>query len=139
MVGMARVRRGFARCRDVRLDAQFYFFFLGVSAAFVGLLEMVGVELPERAEWLAFAVFAVVSMLAFRKRIYQLVRNRTGVVEERLNLGDRVTVPIRLEPGQTCRVDYCGFDLDCAQQRSASDRSRPRGNDRTDRRTSRFT
>jgi inner membrane protein len=47
-------------------------------------------------------------MVAFRQRIYQLVRNRTGVVEERLNLGDRVTVPVRLEPGQTCRVDYRG-------------------------------
>jgi hypothetical protein len=90
------------------LDAQFYLVFLGVSAFVVGLLGLAGVNMPEWAEWLAFAAFAIITMLAFRQRIYQLVRNRTGVVEERLNLGDRVTVPVRLEPGQVCRVDYRG-------------------------------
>jgi inner membrane protein len=90
------------------LDAQFYLVFLGVSAALVGFFGMFGVDLPEWGEWLAFAAFSLISMVAFRQRIYQLVRNRTGVVEERLNLGDRVTVPVRLEPGQTCRVDYRG-------------------------------
>ena len=90
------------------LDAQFYLVFLGISAALVGLLAMVGIDLPEWAEWLAFAIFAIVTMVTFRKRIYQLVRNRTGVVEEPLNLGDKVRVPVRLEPGQTCRVDYRG-------------------------------
>lgn len=90
------------------LDAQFYLVFLGVSAALVGFFGLFGVHLPEWAEWLAFATFSIVTMVAFRQRIYQLVRNRTGVVEERLNLGDRVTVPVRLEPGQSCRVDYRG-------------------------------
>jgi membrane protein implicated in regulation of membrane protease activity len=37
-----------------------------------------------------------------------MVRGRTGHVEERLTVGDRVTVPVRLEPSQTCRVDYRG-------------------------------
>jgi membrane protein implicated in regulation of membrane protease activity len=90
------------------LDAQFYLVFLGVSAALVGFFGLFGVHLPEWAEWLAFAAFSIITMVAFRQRIYQLVRNRTGVVEERLTLGDRVTVPVRLEPGQTCRVDYRG-------------------------------
>jgi inner membrane protein len=90
------------------LDAQFYLVFLGVSAALVGFFGLFGVNLPEWGEWLAFAAFSLITMVAFRQRIYQLVRNRTGVVEERLNLGDRVTVPVRLEPGQTCRVDYHG-------------------------------
>jgi inner membrane protein len=90
------------------LDAQFYLVFLGVSAALVGFFGLFGVNLPEWGEWLSFAAFSLITMVAFRQRIYQLVRNRTGVVEERLNLGDRVTVPVRLEPGQTCRVDYRG-------------------------------
>lgn len=90
------------------LDAQFYLVFLGISAGLVGLLGLIGIDLPEWAEWLAFAALSIVTMLAFRQRLYQLVRNRTGKVEERLNLGDRVTVPVRLEPGQTCRVDYRG-------------------------------
>jgi inner membrane protein len=90
------------------LDAQFYLVFLGVSAALVGLLGLTGISMPEWAEWLAFAAFALITMIAFRQRLYALVRNRTGVVEERLNLGDRVTIPVRLEPGQTCRVDHRG-------------------------------
>jgi membrane protein implicated in regulation of membrane protease activity len=90
------------------LDAQFYLVFLGVSAAVVGLLALAGINLPEWAQWLTFAVLALIAMVGFRKRVYQLVRGRTGFVEERLTLGDRVTVPVRLEPSQTCRVDYRG-------------------------------
>jgi inner membrane protein len=90
------------------LDAQFYLVFLGISAALVGLFGLAGINMPEWAEWLAFASFAVISMVAFRKQLYQLVRNRTGVVEAPLNLGDRVTVPTRMEQGQSCRVEYRG-------------------------------
>lgn len=90
------------------LDAQFYLVFLGVAAAVVGLIGLVGIQMPEWAEWLAFATFSIVSMLAFRRRIYQLVRNRTGVVEQRLSLGDRVTIPVLLEPGHQTRVDHRG-------------------------------
>jgi inner membrane protein len=90
------------------LDAQFYLVFLGISAALVGLCGLAGINMPEWAEWLAFASFALITMVAFRRQLYQLVRNRTGVVEAPLNLGDRVTVPLRLEPGQSCRVEYRG-------------------------------
>nr|WP_298724629.1 NfeD family protein [uncultured Steroidobacter sp.] len=90
------------------LDAQFYLVFFGISAAIIGFLGLTGVNLPDWAQWLSLSVLAVVSMLTFRKRAYELVRNRTGHVEERLTVGDRVTVPVRLEPSQTCRVDYRG-------------------------------
>lgn len=90
------------------LDAQFYLVFLGVSAAIVGLLGLAGLDLPAWAQWLMFAILAVAAMVSFRKRVYELVRGRTGHVEERLTVGDRVTVPVRLEPSQTCRVDYRG-------------------------------
>ncbi|MBL8268668.1 NfeD family protein [Steroidobacter sp.] len=90
------------------LDAQFYLVFFGISAAIVGFLGLAGVDLPDWAQWLALSVLAVASMLTFRKRAYELVRLRTGHVEERLTVGDRVTVPVRLEPTQTCRVDYRG-------------------------------
>ena len=90
------------------LDAQFYLVFLGVSAALVGLLGLAGVALPEWAQWLTFAALALITMVSFRERVYGLVRRRTGVVEERLSLGDRVLIPTRLEPGQTCRIEYRG-------------------------------
>lgn len=90
------------------LDAQFYLVFLGVSAALVGLLALAGIAMPDWAQWLLFAALALIAMVSFRKRVYQLVRGRTGAVEERLTLGDRVVIPTRLEPGQTCRVEYRG-------------------------------
>lgn len=90
------------------IDAQFYLVFLGAAAVLVGLIGLAGIDLLEWAQWLLFAAFAIVTMLTFRKRLYALVRNRSGHVQERLTLGDRVIVPQRLEPGQTCRVDYRG-------------------------------
>jgi hypothetical protein len=90
------------------IDLQFYLVFLGVSAAIVGLLGLAGLTMPEWAQWLLFAALAVVAMVAFRRRVYALVRGQTGHVPERVTSGDRVAVPVRLEPGQTCRVDYRG-------------------------------
>ena len=89
-------------------DAQFYLVFFGISAAIVGLFGLSGLDLPDWSQWLAFSVLAVATMVTFRKRAYELVRQRTGHVEQRLTVGDRVTVPVRLEPSQTCRVDYRG-------------------------------
>jgi membrane protein implicated in regulation of membrane protease activity len=90
------------------IDAQFYLVFIGVAAVFVGLIGLSGVTLPEWAEWLVFAVVSLATMFAFRRRIYQLVRGRSGHVQERVTSGDKVVVPMRLEQGQECRVEYRG-------------------------------
>jgi membrane protein implicated in regulation of membrane protease activity len=90
------------------IDAQFYLVFIGLSAALVGLLGLFGVGLPEWAQWLMFAALGLVAMVTFRRRIYERVRGRGGQVDERLTVGDRVLVPMRLEPGQSGRVDYRG-------------------------------
>jgi membrane protein implicated in regulation of membrane protease activity len=90
------------------IDAQFYLVFLGISAALVGLLDLADPTMVAWQQWLAFAVLALVTMIAFRDRVYQLVRSRTGHVEQPLTLGDRVVIPVRLEPGQTCRAQYRG-------------------------------
>ena len=47
-------------------------------------------------------------MLAFRRRVYAMVRGPHRARGGARDLGDRVVVPARLEPGQTCRVDYRG-------------------------------
>ncbi|HEY8266268.1 MAG TPA: NfeD family protein [Steroidobacteraceae bacterium] len=90
------------------IDAQFYLVFIGLSAAIVGLLGLFGVALPQWTQWLVFSALAVVAMLTFRRRLYEMVRNRGGHVDERLTIGDRVVVADRLEPGQSGRVDYRG-------------------------------
>ena len=90
------------------IDAQFYLVFIGLSAAVVGLVGLVNVDLPNWAQWLVFSALSIVAMLAFRRRLYELVRNRSGHVEERLTVGGRVVVASRLEPGQSGRVEYRG-------------------------------
>ena len=90
------------------VDAQFYLVFIGVAAALVGLLGLTGIALPQWAQWLLFAALAIVTMLAFRKRVYQVVRGQGGQVEAPVTTGDRVRVSMRLEPGQSGRVDYRG-------------------------------
>ena len=90
------------------IDAQFYLVFLGFSAALVGLFGLTTDILPAWQQWLLFAVLSVAAMVAFRERVYQLVRKRTGHVEQPLTLGDRIVIPERLEPGQSCRAQYRG-------------------------------
>ncbi len=90
------------------IDAQFYLVFIGLSAAVVGLLGLVGVDLPNWAQWLIFAALAIAAMFGFRRRLYEMVRHRGGRVDERLTVGDRVMIHARLEPGQSGRVDYRG-------------------------------
>ena len=90
------------------IDAQFYLVFIGLSAAIVGLLGLAGIDLPVWAQWLVFSGLALVAMLGFRRRLYELTRGRAGVVDERLTIGDRVPVVARLEPGQSGRVEYRG-------------------------------
>jgi inner membrane protein len=90
------------------IDAQFYLVFLGVSAAVVGLFGLAGVPIPLWGQWVGFGVLSLVTMVTFRRQLYQMARKRSGHVEQRLTLGDRIKVPEQLDPGQTCRVDYRG-------------------------------
>jgi membrane protein implicated in regulation of membrane protease activity len=79
------------------IDAQFYLVFIGLSAAVVGLLGLFSLHLPNWAQWLVFSALAIVAMVSFRRRLYQLVRKSGGRV-----------VNARLEPGQSGRVEYRG-------------------------------
>jgi len=90
------------------IDVQFYLVFIGLSAAVVGLLGLAGITLPEWAQWLVFSALAIGAMLAFRRRLYEMIRGGGGQVDERLTVGDRVVIPARLEPGHSGRVEYRG-------------------------------
>ena len=89
------------------VNAQFYLVFLGISAFVVGLLELTGLITADWLQWATFAVIAVVSMISFRKQIYEKMRRalppmRSGPA------GEIVTLPIVLPPGETCRLEYRG-------------------------------
>ena len=90
------------------IDAQFYLVFLGIAALVVGLGALAGLASPEWAQWLAFAVLSVISMLAFRRRLYGMLRGSTGSIDERVTPGERIRLPAALAPGETSRIDYRG-------------------------------
>jgi membrane protein implicated in regulation of membrane protease activity len=89
------------------VDAQFYFVFIGLAAVVVGLLGLVGIDLPEWAQWMLFAVLAVAAMLTIRRQLYEKLRHRvTSTVDT--DVAQRVKIPEELAPGKSTRVEYRG-------------------------------
>jgi membrane protein implicated in regulation of membrane protease activity len=89
------------------VDAQFYLVFAGLSAVVVGLLGLVGLELPVAGQWLLFAVLAVTAMFTLRRPIYAKLMNKPfGNVSS--DLDQRVVLAQELAPGKSCRIEYRG-------------------------------
>jgi membrane protein implicated in regulation of membrane protease activity len=61
------------------VSAQFYLVFIGGAAIAVGLLTYVAGPLAAGAQWVIFSVLAVVSMVAFRSRVYRLLHRGPGL------------------------------------------------------------
>jgi membrane protein implicated in regulation of membrane protease activity len=89
------------------VDAQFYLVFIGGSAFIVGMLQLAGAGLPDWLQWLLFAALAAVSLFAFRRRIYELLRRRLPPLKGG-PAGEIITLPADLPPGETCRLEYRG-------------------------------
>lgn len=91
------------------VDAQFYLVFLGVSAAVVGLASLFGLQLPEWAQWLTFAVVSLVFFAAFRKTLYEKIRGGGPGFEQKY-VGEVVTVAEDIASGARGRAQYRGSD-----------------------------
>jgi membrane protein implicated in regulation of membrane protease activity len=89
------------------VNAQFYLVFVGCAAIVVGLATAAIPGLAPWMQWGGFAILGIVSMLAFRNRLYQKLRGhapevRTGPV------GTVLTLPTALAPGESCQVEHGG-------------------------------
>jgi inner membrane protein len=89
------------------VDAQFYLVFVGGSALIVGLLSLAVPCLPEWTQWALFAVLAAVSMVTFRRRIYEQLRRNLPIMRHG-PAGETVVLPAALAPGATCRLEFRG-------------------------------
>jgi membrane protein implicated in regulation of membrane protease activity len=89
------------------VDAQFYLVFVGASALVVGFLDLSGLLPAVWMQWLSFAVLAVFSMVVFRRRIYDRMRRKLPPMKQG-PAGESVVLPAALQPGETCRLEYCG-------------------------------
>jgi membrane protein implicated in regulation of membrane protease activity len=89
------------------VDAQFYLVFVGGAALVVGLSQLAGAGLAMGSQWLMFAVLAAISMVSFRRRIYE--RMRRGLPQMAGGpVGETVVVPAELAPGANCRLEFRG-------------------------------
>ena len=89
------------------VDAQFYLVFVGAAALVVGFLDLSGLLPAVWMQWLLFAVLAIFSMVTFRRRIYDRMRRKLPAMKQG-PAGETVVLPTDLEPGETCRLEYCG-------------------------------
>src|ERR1017187_9646862 len=83
------------------VDAQFYLVFVGAAALVVGFLSLTAADLAVWLQWLIFTVLAVVSMVGFRRRIYERMR-RTLPKMRSGPAGAVVILATKLAPGETC-------------------------------------
>ncbi|MEQ1802046.1 MAG: NfeD family protein [Gammaproteobacteria bacterium] len=89
------------------IEADFFLVFLGAAAVITGLLGLAMPVIPEWAQWLIFAGLSVVSMVLFRKRVYQLLRpNVPDMVDDMLR--EELQLPVGLPAGGSCRVELRG-------------------------------
>jgi membrane protein implicated in regulation of membrane protease activity len=89
------------------VNAQFYLVFIGAAALVVGILDLAGVLLAVWIEWSLFALLAGVSLIAFRRRVYERIRGTLPDVKMGPK-GESVVLPTELSPGETCRLEFRG-------------------------------
>jgi membrane protein implicated in regulation of membrane protease activity len=89
------------------VNADFYLVFIGGAALIVGLAGLAGLHSPDWLQWLAFIVLAVVSLVGFRRRVYQRLRPVLPTVKCGPE-GDTVVLPASLPPGGTLRLEFRG-------------------------------
>jgi inner membrane protein len=89
------------------VDAQFYLVFVGAAAIAVGIVDTALPELPVWAQWAGFAALAAVSMVGFRRRVYERIKGHApGYVAA--PVGTQLDLAQALAPGESCQVEHGG-------------------------------
>jgi membrane protein implicated in regulation of membrane protease activity len=91
------------------IDAAFYLVFIGTAAIVTGLLEVVGLTLEPWVQWVVFAALSLVSMVLFRKKLYQMIRGE-GPGFDASPTGEILKLEQDLQPGDSCRMASRGTD-----------------------------
>ena len=89
------------------VNAQFYLVFIGSAALVVGFLDRAGVLAADWLQWSLFAALAIVSLVAFRRRIYERMRRKLPTMNVSPQ-GEVVVLTADLPPGGTCRLEFRG-------------------------------
>jgi membrane protein implicated in regulation of membrane protease activity len=88
------------------VNAQFYLVFIGSASILTGIASLL-LPLAPAAQWALFAALAVISMVAFRSRVYQRF-NRAMPKVDTGPAGGLITLPVSLGAGESCQAEYGG-------------------------------
>jgi membrane protein implicated in regulation of membrane protease activity len=89
------------------IDAQFFLIFIGAAAIVVGLIGMLGINLPVGLQWVLFAGLSIAAVATMRRQIYAKLRNRP-LASVDTDVNQRVRIPEELAPGKSTRIEYRG-------------------------------
>lgn len=89
------------------IDAQFFLIFIGAAAIVVGVIGMLGINLPVWVQWVLFAGLAIAAVATMRRQIYAKLRSRPMASVD-IDVNQRVRIPEELAPGKSARIEYRG-------------------------------
>jgi hypothetical protein len=92
---------------EVVIAADFYLVFFGIGGLIVGLMLLAGVALPAWLQWLAFAAFAIVLLLLYRRRLKAILTRPDRQLEEDI-VGEIGTVGLAIPAGSDGRIELRG-------------------------------
>ncbi len=90
------------------VDAQFYLVFAGLAAIIVGLLGLVGIDLPLWAQWLSFAVLALATMFTRAQADLRPAHEQADARQDQHRRRPTHRRDARAPPGKSCRIEYRG-------------------------------
>jgi membrane protein implicated in regulation of membrane protease activity len=89
------------------IDAAFYLVFIGIAAMLTGIPELIGLQLEFWVQWMLFAGLSLVSMVAFRAKLYKKIRG-DGPGFDASPTGEILKLEENLKPGYSCRMEHRG-------------------------------
>lgn len=101
------------------VEAAFFLVFIGISALMTGLAVLSGVPMEPWVQWVLFSTLAVISMVLFRKKLYDRLRGQTPDYQVGPS-GETVQLQQALAPGERCRLTYRGSDWTLINQSEAA-------------------
>jgi len=92
---------------EVGVSNDFYLIFFGCGALAVGLIGLVGLELPLWVEVLLFAMLSIVSLVLFRERLVDRIRGGPGRPVDSM-VGEAARVLAEIKAGEVGQAEMRG-------------------------------
>lgn len=96
---------------EVIISADFYLVFFGIAGLVVGLLGLLGVQLPSWGQWLLFALLAVAGLAVYRGRWKRRLLTTDRQMPPELE-GEVGVAPVAIASGARGRIVLRGSEWD---------------------------